>query len=103
MTDGQTPDLRWLAERVDRNHAETTADIADLKAAIAAIPAAMDRYVLQRVYDADQRTSDARFKRLEDAEAGSRAQGRSWVLGIAMAIIGAAAGICAQLLTARGH
>lgn len=96
-------DLRLLAERIDRNHAEDRADIAELKQAVAAIPAAMDKYVLTRVYEADQRAADARFKRLEDTETSDRANARSWVLGVAMAVIGAASGVVAQLMTARGH
>lgn len=58
MTD-ESPDLRWLTERIDRNHAETAADIAELKTAVSGIPAAMERYVLQRVYDADEKRRDA--------------------------------------------
>jgi hypothetical protein len=82
--------LRWLVERIDRNHAETTADIAKLDAQVAAIPAVMDRYVLSRVYEADEKARearegarDARIKRIEDDGSNKTRGVRSaWLAGI---------------------
>lgn len=109
MTEIPPSELRWLAERVDRNHAETTGAIAELKAQVAGIPAAMDRYVPQRVYDADERrraaerdADDRRFKRLEDTDTTQAAGRHSWVIGIGLALIGTACGVLSQLMTARG-
>jgi hypothetical protein len=101
-----SPDLRWL---VERNHAETTSAIADLRAQVAAIPAAMDRYVLAQVYEADEKRRGAereadrlRFERLETNDNTQAAGGRAWVLGIGLAAVGAVFGWIAQVMTARG-
>lgn len=74
MSDGTNPDLRWLTERIDRHYAEQSADIAELKTAIAGIPASLERYVLERVYVADEHARQAReqareerLQRLEEA------------------------------------
>ncbi len=102
MSDEYPSDLRWLVERIDRNHAETTADIARLEARVEAIPSAMDRYVLQRVYEAERDADRGRIKRLEETDTSDRANGRSWVLGLVLAVVGAACGVLAQLLIAKG-
>jgi hypothetical protein len=110
VADETNPDLRWLIERIDRNHAETTADIAKLDAQVAGIPASMERYVLQRVYDADERRRAAerdddrgRIKRLEDNDTSKAAGGKAWVIGIGLAVVGAALGYISQVMQARGH
>lgn len=109
MADESTPDLHWLVERIDRNHAETSADIAKLEAQVTAIPAAMDRYVLAQVYEADEkrRTAEreadrAQIKALQANDTSQAASGKAWVLGIGLAFVGAAFGFVAQLLNARG-
>lgn len=94
--------MRWLVERIDRNHAETTADIAELKTVVAGIPAAMDRYVLVKVYEADERAREIRFARLEDHDKTQTAGGKAWLLGIGLAVLGAVLGWLAQIMQARG-
>ena len=71
--DESLPEMRWLVERIDRNHHETTADIARLEAQFMSASAALDRYVLARVYEADEKARearenarDARIKRIEE-------------------------------------
>lgn len=98
----ESSDLRWLTERIDRHYAETAADIAELKTAVASIPVAMDRYVLQRVYEADEKAREVRFKHLEDNASSTRASGRAWVLGIGLTAVGVVFGWLAQILQARG-
>lgn len=71
-------DVSALERLIERNHAETGADIARLEAQQAnnhaAIIAQLDRYLLTRVYEADERTRqtrdaarDDRIQRLERA------------------------------------
>jgi hypothetical protein len=87
VTDAAPPDLRWLVERIDRNHHETTADIARLEAQLAVDSAALDRYVLARVYEADEKARearesarDARIKRIEeDSTAKVRGIRTAWL------------------------
>lgn len=108
MTDA-SPDLRLLSERMERNHAETSANIARIETQVAGIPASMERYVLQRVYDADERRRAAerdddrgRIKRLEDNDTSQAAGGRAWILGLGLAAAGAVFGFIAQVMNARG-
>ena len=87
MADESLPELRWLVERIDRNHRETTTDIARLEAQFIASGAVLDRYVLTVVYearegarDAREQARDARVKRLEeDATAKSRSVRNAWL------------------------
>jgi hypothetical protein len=109
VADESNADLRWLTERIDRNHAETTADIARLEAQVTGIPASLERYVLQRVYDADERRRAAerdddrgRIKRLEDNDTSKASGNRTWLLGLVQTVVGVALGVVAAYLTARG-
>lgn len=94
MSDASTPpDLRWL---IERNHAEVSADIAKLDAQVAAIPAVMDRYVMARVYEADEKAREAResarderIKRLEDDDTSKTRGVRATWMGAAGAIVSA--------------
>lgn len=104
------PDLRWLIERIDRNHAETCADMAKLEMQVAAIPAAMDRYVLARVYEAKEETRDARekaqderIKQLQDNDTSKATGARNWLYGLAQTAFGVALGLVGAYLTAKGH
>lgn len=106
----ESPDLRWLTERIDRNHAETTADIARLEKQVATIPASMEHYVLQRVYDADEkrRTAEreadrARITALEAHDTSQAASGRTWIIGVGLAVVGAVLGYIGQIMQAKGH
>ncbi|MGI5232852.1 hypothetical protein [Actinoallomurus sp. CA-142502] len=106
----ENAELRLLRERIDRNHAETSADIARVEAQVAAIPASMDRYVLAQVYDADEkrraaeRDADrARIKALETTDTTQAANGKAWLIGISLMIGGAALGYISQLMQARGR
>jgi hypothetical protein len=110
LSDETTPDLRWLVERIDRNHAERTADIARLEAQVAGIPASMERYVLQRVYDADERRREAerdddrgRIKRLEENDQSKASGNRSWLLGLAQTAFGALLALVGAYLMSKGH
>lgn len=104
------PDLRWIIERIDRNHAEATADMARLEKQVAAIPASMDRYVLAQVYDAREKAREAerdadraRIKRIEDDDTSKASGNRTWLLGLAQAAFGAALGLLGAYLLAKGH
>ncbi|WP_285636792.1 hypothetical protein [Actinoallomurus iriomotensis] len=110
MSEPTPPDIRWLVERIDRNHAETAGDIAELKVQVAAIPAAMDRYVLAEVYRADERRRDAerdadraQIKALQATDSSQAASGKAWVLGIALMVGGAVLGYIGQIMQAKGH
>lgn len=110
MSDEAIPDLRWLVERIDRNHAETTADIARLEAQVTGIPASLERYVLQRVYDADEkrrvaeRDADrARISQLENHDTTQAAGGRAWMIGLSLMVGGAVLGYISQVMQARGR
>jgi hypothetical protein len=103
------PELRWIIERIDRNHAETTADIAKLEMQVAAIPVAMDRYVLARVYEADEKArdvrrdaQDARLKRLEDEDSSKSTGNRAWLLGLAQMVLSIALSSIATVLLMKG-
>jgi hypothetical protein len=107
--DPSPPDLRWLIERIDRNHAETSADIAKLDAQVAGIPAAMDRYVLAQVYDAREeareareQARDARIKRLEDEDTSKATGNRAWLLSLAQMVLSIALSSIATILLVRG-
>jgi hypothetical protein len=109
VSDETSPDLRWLIERIDRNHAETTADIAKLDVQVAAIPVAMDRYVLAQVYDAREKTREAerdadraRIKRLEDDDTSKATGNRTWLLGLAQMVLSIALSSIATVLLMRG-
>lgn len=109
MTNERNQDSRWVVERIDRYYAEHGADIAELKAAVAGLPAAMDRYVLQREYDADERrreieraADDRRLNALEEHRSARAANSKAWILGIGLAALGALFGWLAQILQARG-
>lgn len=110
MADETPAELRWLTERIDRNHAETSADIARLETQVAGIPASMERYVLQRVYDADEKRRTAereadrgRIAQLEANDTTQAAGGRAWVIGVGLAVVGALLGYISQVMQARGH
>lgn len=87
MADESPADLRWLVERIDRNHKETTADIARLEAQFVSASASLDRYVLAQVYDAREKARDAReegrdarIKRIEeDGTAKTRGVRTAWL------------------------
>ena len=94
MSDPNPPDLRWVLER---NHAETSADIARLEAQIAGIPVQMERYVLAQVYEARERARDARedardarIKRIEDDDSAK-------VRGVRTAWLAAAGAIASTI------
>ncbi len=86
----------------ERTLAEAWRAIDDLRAA--------QRDLLRRdVYEADKRTLAAerddarrRFTQLENNDTTQTASGRAWVLGIGLAVIGAALGWLAQIMQARG-
>lgn len=109
MADETSPDLRWLVERIDRNHAETTADMARLEKQVAAIPASMDRYVLAQVYEAHEqarevrdKAQDDRIKRLEDSDTSKTSGNRAWLLGLAQMVLSVALSAAATILITRG-
>jgi hypothetical protein len=90
MTSELDPDMRWLVERIDRNHQETTADIARLEAQFVTTSAILDRYVLAQVYDAREtardareEARDARIKRIEgDVTAKARGVRAAWLAAV---------------------
>lgn len=62
----EEPSPSELERLINRNHKETSTDIARLEAAIASQRADFDRYVLAQVYVADQRAWGDRIRRLEE-------------------------------------
>jgi hypothetical protein len=104
------PDLRWLVERIDLNHRETTSSMAKLEVQLAASVAQLDRYVLWRVYEADQKArdirdvaQDERTKRLEDADTSKTEGNRNWLRGLGQTLVGAALAVLAAWLTKGTH
>lgn len=103
-------DLRWLVERLDRTHAETSANIARLETQVAGIPASMDRYVRADVYEARERARDAReesrdgrIKRLEDTDTTKTTGNRVWLLGLVQTAFGVVLGLLGAYLVSKGH
>lgn len=99
MADEASPDMRWLVERIDRNHSETTADIARLEAQFVTTSAILDRYVLVQVYDAREKARDAReeardarIKRI-DEDVTAKARGVRAALLAAVGAVASAVGI----------
>jgi hypothetical protein len=67
-------------------------------------------YLRRDVYDADERARnarvdarDARIKRLEDDDTSKSTGNRTWLLGVAQTVIGAALAFLAAYLTTLGH
>lgn len=109
MNESAPQDLRWIIERIDRNHAETIADMARLEQQVAAIPASMDRYVLAQVYEAREearnareQARDARIKRIEDDDTSKSTGNRAWLLGLAQMVLSIALSSAATVLLMRG-
>jgi hypothetical protein len=97
------PDLRWLIERIDRNHRETTTSIAKLEAQLATFAATFDRYVLMRVYEAERDADRARIKRLEDDDTSKSTGNRNWLLSLSQTVVGVVLGLAAGILTKGSH
>lgn len=97
------PSPRELERLISRNHAETSADILDLKSQLTAnvttLIGQFDKYVLAKVYEADERARTAvndalseRLKKVEDEQTTNR-RGKNTALVMAgVAVLGAAAG-----------
>lgn len=105
----EEPTTSELERMIARNHRETSADIARLEQAISAQRTDFDRYVLARVYDADQRANADRVKRLEDAwadmlrENAARARGNRAAYWAAVgAILAAIVGAILAYMLAKG-
>jgi hypothetical protein len=86
--------MRWLVERIDRNHRELSTSVAKLEAQLVTAAAALDRYVLAQVYDAREtardareEARDARIKRIEEDDTAKVRGVRAAWLAAAGAIV----------------
>lgn len=91
--DESLPEMRWLVERIDRNHSEMSTALAKLEAQFVTASGHMDRYVLTQVYDAREKARDAReeardarVKRLEEDDTANRRGVRTAWLAAAGAV-----------------
>lgn len=104
MADEPTPSE--LARLIERNHKETSADIAELKTQsardIQTLIQQMERYVLAKVYEVEMRAFGARIQRMEDNESSNR----RWRLGLLAAtlaaVLGAIVTVVGTVLTSGG-
>jgi hypothetical protein len=81
----------------ERSTSELGRNVDDLRREV------REDYVRKDVYLEARDADRARIKRLEDGDTSDRAHGKSWVIGIGLAVVGAGLGVLAQLLNARGH
>lgn len=88
MTDERCP----RARDIDRIERRQDAHENDLRA----------NYVRKDVYLEAQNSDRTRITRLENQDSSEKAGNRSWLLGVAQLVIGAALGILAAYLTAKG-
>lgn len=111
MADEPTPSE--LARLIERNHRETSADIAELKAQSSrdtqTLQALQQQYLLVKVYEADQRTQTAlheafshRLESLEEKHEAHQRTNRLLFWTVAATVLGAVITVVLTVVLTKG-